>query len=780
MNKSNSSGWLRNNWHTIFNIVVVIFILLLPYYIFEGKMYLGGDDTKLFYSYPLEFMKNVGPFSWYHFSSLGWHNPIQFEIPFLLFWSLLEFIFPSKASLSYVGFSLPLIVGFIYYQKFVKELILDNSHKYKFQIAISALFFVFSPIIMINQLFNFLSTVWLLGLVPIELYYFLKYFKTLEFINVFKAMILTTVFSIALFSIPWLLGFAYTLFPALIVGSIFFTKKEIIFFIKKMFFFFAMVMLSQAYWLFGFMMSYVNLSNNSFAAKVVSQDFLDTFTPVVLSTAVGTVVYPLINLFHRQITFNFGWDLKTVFLSFYDKMFILNIIFLIVFFLGILGYRKFLIKSERKIFIIVLIAFMISLYFFTVNIGPLRDLFLYFRIVPGFVALRNFYDKFAFAFVLYYTILMTFSLVVVTRKYKRTGKALALLFFIVVVVNFLPVDKVVDSPLWATKSTHRAIQIPEEYTSFMKEVGKKVSPSNNILSVPFGSSIYTVVKDETSNAAYVGSSPVIVFSGVNDISGHMSFNFTDEANKLDKIILAGDTDKLNKIMLEHNINYVILTKNIPDEVKKAQWVYDEFMLQRQDAKFLQDITSDKILTSSKGNYELFTAKNSNVLVKSNNLYFQRLSPVKFKVYIKSLKKSQVLEFNDSFHNGWELYPVKNPDLSFCKPFKKYDEFVTEECNPSIKYLDLKEIEYVSAGPVFDKSHSMLNNFSNKWTIDRRTFIEKLGSAYYKKNVDGSIDVEMILYFKPQIYFYYGLGLSFVVFAGSISYLVKRKLKNEKN
>ena len=37
-------------------IVFSVLFLLLPYYIFGGKLYIGGDDTRLFYIYPLLYL----------------------------------------------------------------------------------------------------------------------------------------------------------------------------------------------------------------------------------------------------------------------------------------------------------------------------------------------------------------------------------------------------------------------------------------------------------------------------------------------------------------------------------------------------------------------------------------------------------------------------------------------------------------------------------------------------------------------------------------------------
>jgi len=44
--------------------------------------------------------------------------------------------------------------------------------------------------------------------------------------------------------------------------------------------------------------------------------------------------------------------------------------------------------------------------------------------------------------------------------------------------------------------------------------------------------------------------------------------------------------------------------------------------------------------------------------------------------------------------------------------------------------------------------------------------------YYKIYPDGSIDIEMTLYFKPQSYFYLGIIISTFTFVGCIAYLMR--------
>src|SRR5690606_29323597 len=115
---------------------------------------------------------------------------------------------------------------------------------------------------------------------------------------------------------------------------------------------------------------------------------------------------------------------------------------------------------------------------------------------------RNFYDKFALSYVLLYSFTITCSLIIFRNKFKRIYPLFAFIFFLIVLINFIPVKSIVNSPLWRTESIYRMMNIPTEYEDFMGYIQKNISPTNTILSLPFGTSTYTVIKDQDTENVY--------------------------------------------------------------------------------------------------------------------------------------------------------------------------------------------------------------------------------------------------------------------------------------
>lgn len=81
-------------------------------------------------------------------------------------------------------------------------------------------------------------------------------------------------------------------------------------------------------------------------------------------------------------------------------------------------------------------------------------------------------------------------------------------------------------------------------------------------------------------------------------------------------------------------------------------------------------------------------------------------------------------------------------------------------------------------PIFENSHSLLNNISNEWTIDPSYIKQNYDASYYTVNKDGSINIDMVLYFVPQSFFYIGVIISFAVFMAGGFFIIYEK-KNKK-
>ncbi len=75
--------------------------------------------------------------------------------------------------------------------------------------------------------------------------------------------------------------------------------------------------------------------------------------------------------------------------------------------------------------------------------------------------------------------------------------------------------------------------------------------------------------------------------------------------------------------------------------------------------------------------------------------------------------------------------------------------------------------------------AVVYDYANQWTIDPDYIKDNYSTDYYTQNPDGSVDLELTLYFKPQSYFYLGLIISGTTLMACIGYLIWDFVKNRK-
>lgn len=158
-------------------------------------------------------------------------------------------------------------------------------------------------------------------------------------------------------------------------------------------------------------------------------------------------------------------------------------------------------------------------------------------------------------------------------------------------------------------------------------------------------------------------------------------------------------------------------------------------------------------------------------IENSSVSYYSENSVKKVISIKNLKNSQKFVFSESFHPEWSLYLDKNEEficdyLGFNENEKKYTE-----CFRESNFLDvLKNTFYLFKKPIFKETHKLIHGYANSWSIDPIYIKENFSKNFWKENSDGSIDVVLTLYFKPQSYFNIGFIISGITFIGCFSYL----------
>lgn len=151
------------------------------------------------------------------------------------------------------------------------------------------------------------------------------------------------------------------------------------------------------------------------------------------------------------------------------------------------------------------------------------------------------------------------------------------------------------------------------------------------------------------------------------------------------------------------------------------------------------------------------------LVEPQSVSFDLINPTKKLVHIKGATTPFFLAMSESYHDQWQ---VQMNNAKVQGVLNSWWPFAKPDAVPSAY-------------------HYQLNGFLNAWYVDTAQLCAGVESEKLKdgctKNADGSYDIEMVIEFWPQRWFYLGLLISCATLAGCLGYLgydfyKRRKLK----
>lgn len=161
--------------------------------------------------------------------------------------------------------------------------------------------------------------------------------------------------------------------------------------------------------------------------------------------------------------------------------------------------------------------------------------------------------------------------------------------------------------------------------------------------------------------------------------------------------------------------------------------------------------------------------------------FEQKNPTEYKIKLKNLKGGAYLNFSESFHPDWKLRAGEFNWFSvLTNNAPAPDNTPTTDNQRSASIQPHKD----SKGYFLPDNFHLKNNANlNSFKIDPN-YIKRNHPESYTQNPDGSIDVELTLFFKPQSYFYLGLIISGLTLLGCLSYIAydfskRRKVKVKK-
>ncbi|MFC1649098.1 hypothetical protein ACFL2C_00085 [Patescibacteria group bacterium] len=650
-------------------IFVLIAILVLIVLFGLKKTYiLGGDDSRLFYLYPYKYLVNFSSniVSDVSISNVGHIAPPGIIASFTVVMIILDYV-TGSLNLQSIVYSLNIIVGFLAFYVLAGWLMPTKGKYNKFTKLISSYVYVFS-IFNIYTLYNSkLLAIFLVSIFPLTLYLILRGISEKRVSLILLSAILLSVFSAPMVAAPWYFAVLITAIPLLLYYL--FNHKTTT--IKYLLVLIASFLLLNVYWLV-YVPTFRSAEGSNIDIHIdaiTSQSFREQNAEGIrIVSKSSSVYYPLLNLYPEDIQRDFNWSYYPIFMDWYKYMLPLNIVFIATILLaGVLIKRK---SKYTKLYIATSLSFTLSLYFFIVNITDWGiDIFVWLNnTIPGFVMFRNMYGKFAFAVAFTFALLLFVSLSVLIKELKRERIMKYLLYVVacIAILNSIPLllGEFDDRPLWTTKNIHNDTKkLNEDFISMMTHIDENLE-GGKILSLPLTSGNAFPVQDQyRENYYYNGVSPVLVFSGVNDFSGVLSFGPSGE--QVLNSIRESDHESLGKILQLYNIKYAIVNKTILSDLQNS-FVYSDNLYHLQDEEMYREILGDKIkdfgnkyslyyINSKYQSEKLYITKDINEVTNERTDYdYRKNSSHEYEVFIENVQSNDKLVFMDPYLKGWVL------------------------------------------------------------------------------------------------------------------------------
>ncbi|HRZ85591.1 MAG TPA: hypothetical protein P5277_02315 [Candidatus Paceibacterota bacterium] len=749
---------LKIVYRIFLNLLIICLILLITFLNIYPKYILGGDNRASFL-YPDSYLiKNS--FLWIETNGVGSFFVGVQDTP-LYFLQKFFSLFLDYRVIHYFQYALFNVLIF-YSVMFFLKCFSDRYFKNRclsFIYFIIPLFYLFNFNFLHANFFGLLIHVIPFFLIPFELSIFLKFLNSknkIWLLGIFPIIFLGN--NIAHFFVFFIILFSLTIFDLIV-----FKKNSPI---KKYFLFYAISFLLIIFILIPNIALYFDSYNQLVSNKYITKTTVD---------AELSLQKQHLNLFLvSKNMINHGIFTKKG----YYPINYNNVLLLLPFLLFVSGL--FLIKNYRKFYSFFFLSYLICIFILKGSANPLGSIFSYFILkIPGAVMFRSIHFKFNYVFLIVQCILLLILFydlytTKVNNKIKLISYYSFLLIFIVLTIapyfGFL-------SQLYSNSDI--LSDLPIEYVNEIKNF-HNFADSNNFKR---GFILPDTKKQWTSQTAFGFWGYSFFIQSSYDIGffdqGTATSNAINEKIYEKLSNLTENSEDINSFFNKYSINFLIIQKDFNYNFSQYLRVNDQTSKVDSLLNFL--ITENLIIKVQSNDYfDVYKINIKDVsLINSKFIHFQKINPTKYSLYIKDLNENQDLSFLESYHKDWKLYIKKNPTNNWCEPIEFYENTNTTECKHTQKFFEGEELVYLFKKPVFDGSHEMVFDYANGWTIDPQYIKDNFSKEYYTENPDGSINVELVLYFKPQSYFYLGLIISITTFILCIAYLIYDFVKRHK-
>jgi hypothetical protein len=331
---------------------------------------------------------------------------------------------------------------------------------------------------------------------------------------------------------------------------------------------------------------------------------------------------------------------------------------------------------------------------------------------------------------------------------KKTIKYVFGLYIIFLVIlfsyPFLTKEVVLSKDNYPNSGSY-VFDVPQEYTDIVTYLNED-KDFYKVLSLPEsgGFRVY-----DTNKKLYIGRDIIATLIRENPV-----YYDSLQDDLLKQFV---ETKDIN-VLQNTNIKYILIRKDLFDKKEEIDKMFK--LVESTESKKIID---NQYLTLYKVPDEIFTPK---IVLPDNQEYsFTKTNITQYNISLKGIKDTTLLNFLEGFNKQYKLY-LDNQNSNI----QHYND-------TQFKYATQRDTNILFQKPLFEDTHKLVYDYANQWTIDPEYIKANFDKSMYKENLDGSIDLELTLYFKPQSYFYLGIiisGTTLILCLGYLGYYWVRR------
>lgn len=435
-----------------------------------------------------------------------------------------------------------------------------------------------------------------------------------------------------------------------------------------------------------------------------------------------------------------------------NSQFIKQKILIHFWFIPIIAFFSLIIKKikyKKKVIFFVIIT-LCGIFFSKQSAFPFPTAYLWlYNNFPGFNLFRE-ASKFYILTAVGYTTLASYGLLMLNQSTKTVSNKFFYISSVIVIIliSFLNLKPLITGEI---KTMFIQKKIPNDYIILNKFILSKPNYFRTFW-LPSDSrwSIYTNTHPKVSTVGIIGAT----WKDLNSAKSGVN-----EQNRISMII---NNTFSNKLIDNSSIKYIIVPlqdKANDDDFFIYYGKRNDYIKILDKVKWLKkiDIGTRELVIYENEEYRphIYLTKNKESIYKINpfsTVLYTFINPTEYRISLKKISHPLYINYSEAYHPDWKL---RVGDFNWFKVLTDKNYFIS------------------------DKYHSESDTKLNSFYIDPRAICK---SYECKRNSDGSYDISLTLYFRPQSYMYLGLiisGTTLFVCLSYLGFLGINKLKKKK-